>query len=48
VAVPGKNVTNVAFGGPDRRTLVVTDVETGTVYRTRVDVPGQPLYAETG
>ena len=48
VAVPGKNVTNVAFGGPDRRTLVVTDVETGAVYRTRVDVPGQPLYAETG
>ena len=29
IPVPGANVTNVAFGGPDRRTLVITDVETG-------------------
>ena len=44
VPVPGKNVTNVAFGGPDRRTLVITDVETGALYRTVVSIPGQPLF----
>ena len=44
IPVPGKQVTNVAFGGPDGRTLVVTDCETGTVYRARSAVPGLPLF----
>jgi gluconolactonase len=43
---PGRQPTNVAFGGPDRRTLVVTEVETGAVYRTTVEVPGAPLFAD--
>jgi gluconolactonase len=44
IPIPGAKVTNVAFGGPDRRTLVVTDVETASLYQTRVDVPGLALF----
>ena len=44
IPVPGAQVTNVAFGGPDRRTLVITDVETAALYQTRVDVPGLALF----
>jgi gluconolactonase len=44
IPVPGKQVTNVAFGGPDGRTLVVTECETGTVYRGRASVPGLRLF----
>jgi gluconolactonase len=46
IPVAGANVTNVAFGGPDRRTLVITDVATASLYQTRVDVPGLRLYGE--
>ena len=46
LAVPGRQPTNVAFGGPDRRTLVVTEVATGSVYRTTVETPGAPLFAD--
>ena len=48
IPVPGKGTTNVAFGGPDKRTLVITDVETASLYRVRVSIPGHPLFAETG
>ena len=46
IRVPGAQVTNVAFGGPGRRTLVITEVETASLYQTRRDVAGQPLFAE--
>jgi gluconolactonase len=48
IPVPGRNPTNAAFGGPDRRDLVITEVETGSVYCVRMSVPGQPLYSEIG
>jgi gluconolactonase len=44
IDVPGKSVTNVAFGGPKRRTLVITECDTGSVYSVELDVAGQPLY----
>jgi gluconolactonase len=44
IPVPGAKVTNVAFGDPDRRTLVITDVETASLYQARVDVPGLRLF----
>jgi gluconolactonase len=44
IPVPGREVTNVAFGGPDGRTLVVTECETGTLYRGRARVPGLRLF----
>ena len=43
IAVPGPFVTNCAFGGPDNRTLVITEVSTGSIYRTTAVAPGQPL-----
>jgi gluconolactonase len=44
IRVPGANVTNIAFGGPDLRTLVITDVETASLYTTRVETPGLRLF----
>ena len=32
IPIPGAGVTNCAFGGPDRKTLVVTDVTTASLY----------------
>ena len=46
IRVPGAKVTNVAFGGADRRTLVITDVETASLYQTRVDAPGLALFGD--
>ena len=43
ISVPGNNPTNVAFGGPENRTLVITEVETGSIYRVDSEVAGQPL-----
>ncbi|MBM4072546.1 MAG: SMP-30/gluconolactonase/LRE family protein [Planctomycetes bacterium] len=40
IAIPENLITNLAFGGPDRRTLYVTAGK--TVYRVRVNVAGQP------
>ena len=47
IAVPGRQPTNVAFGGPGRRTLVITEVETASLYQVRLTVPGLPLFGET-
>jgi gluconolactonase len=44
IAVPGPSVTNVAFGGDDSQTLFISEVETGSIYRTRVEISGQPLH----
>lgn len=43
ILAPGKQVTNCAFGGPERKTLVITDVETASLYRVELDVAGQRL-----
>lgn len=47
ISVGGNFPTNVAFGGPDRKTLYVTEVETGSVYLFRVDYPGLELYSHS-
>jgi gluconolactonase len=44
IPIPCAKVTNVAFGGADRRTLVITEVETASLYQTHVDVPGLALF----
>jgi len=46
IAMPGDRPTNVAFGGSDRRTLFITEVETSSVYTLAVETPGLPLFAE--
>ena len=44
IPVPGANLTNVPFGGKDRRRLVITDIETASHYETGVDVSGLVLF----
>lgn len=41
----GLLTTNVAYGGPDRRSLFITEADTHTVLVARVPVPGLPMYA---
>jgi gluconolactonase len=43
IPIPGAGVTNCAFGGPDRKTLVVTDVTTASLYTVQMPIPGQRL-----
>ena len=40
----GASLTNVAFGGPDRRTLYCTESVTGSVLRATLDKPGLPIH----
>lgn len=44
IVIPGNEPTNVAFGGPDNKTLVITDVTTASVYQVRLNVAGQALH----
>ena len=39
----GASLTNVAFGGPDRKTLYCTESVSGSILRSTLDVPGLPL-----
>ena len=39
----GASLTNLAFGGSDRRTLFCTDSTHGTILFTRMEVPGREL-----
>ena len=41
----GLSTTNLAFGGPDRRTVFITESHTGTVLAAQVDVPGRAMYS---
>lgn len=43
IEVPGQCPTNVAFGGPGNRTLVITEVETQSLYWVEMAMAGQPL-----
>jgi gluconolactonase len=41
----GGHTTNVAYGGADRRTLFITEAESGTILRAAVDVPGKKMFS---
>lgn len=41
----GLLTTNVAYGGPDRRTLYITEAETGSILRAELDVPGRAMFS---
>lgn len=41
----GPLITNAAFGGPDGKTLFVTESSTGSLLQARLPVAGMPLYA---
>lgn len=42
----GLGTTNVAFGGPDRRSLWITESETGVILEARMPAAGLALYGE--
>lgn len=41
----GIYTTNCAFGGPDNRTLFITESKSGTVLKVELEVPGRRLYS---
>ena len=44
----GTSLTNVAFGGPNRKTLYCTESVTGSVLRVELDHAGLPLHRAAG
>lgn len=43
----GELTTNVAFGGPERKTLYITEAGTGSVLVAELDVAGLPTFAHS-
>jgi gluconolactonase len=41
----GLATTNVAYGGPEGRTLFITESDSGCVLQCELPVPGQPMYS---
>ena len=41
----GLGTTNAAFGGPERKTLFVTESETGSILKAELSVPGKLMYS---
>ncbi|SNS92609.1 gluconolactonase [Noviherbaspirillum humi] len=41
----GFSTTNLAFGGPDNKTLFITESHTGSILQTRLEIPGQKMAA---
>lgn len=45
VSCAGSSTTNLAFGGPERKSLFITESVTGSILRAELAVPGQILYS---
>ncbi|WP_423460176.1 SMP-30/gluconolactonase/LRE family protein [Ottowia sp. VDI28] len=43
----GLRTTNVAFGGPERRTLFITEAERGAILMARLPHPGKLMFSHT-
>ena len=41
----GHHLTNVAYGGPDNKTLFITEADTGTILKVDMPVAGKPMYS---
>lgn len=41
----GLSTTNLAYGGPDNKTLYITESESGTILKATLSVPGQPMFS---
>jgi len=41
----GTHTTNVAFGGPENKTLFITESGTGTILTAELDVPGKMMFS---
>lgn len=44
----GIRTTNLTYGGPDRRTLYITEAEQGAILRARVSSPGRAPFSHSG
>ncbi|XWN29025.1 MAG: SMP-30/gluconolactonase/LRE family protein [Devosia sp.] len=44
VSPTGAHTTNVAFGGPENRTMFITEAETGTILRATTPCAGAPVF----
>ena len=44
VKTPGQKPTNVEFAGDDRKTLYLTEVETNSIYKCRVNIAGHSFF----
>ena len=38
------HTTNVAFGGPDGKSLFITESGSGSILRAELDVAGKPMF----
>ena len=47
-SVAGASLTNVAFGGADRKTVYCTESVSGSVLRATLDAPGLPIHHGKG
>lgn len=45
IITPGKNPSNLEFGGEDMKTLFITEDETNSVYSIKVKIPGLSLFS---
>jgi gluconolactonase len=43
----GLLTTNVAYGGPDRKTLFMTESESGQILTAKLDVPGRRMFSHS-
>lgn len=43
----GIRTSNVAFGGPDGKSLFITEAEHGVILQADMNVPGRPMYSHT-
>jgi gluconolactonase len=41
----GKSVTNLAYGGLDRKTLYILEADTGSILTARMKIPGRLMYS---
>jgi gluconolactonase len=47
VSCEGLSTTNIAFGGPERKTVYITESDSGTILAADVGVAGRTLYSHT-
>ncbi len=43
----GRSTTDAAYGGPDGRTLYITEAQQGAILTVRLPVAGKPMYSHT-
>ena len=48
VSCAGVGTTNLAFGGPERKSLFITESRTGTLLRAELETPGLPMFSHAG